>query len=399
MEATKFTPPPRNLPGSAERDWERKLLGRNGAAVGIEVTGRSFEVRREMKDRSLDFFPVLFDDDGSIREAYGVFAGVPDIVLIDSEGRIAARMRGWREGVDPPLLRMRVARLSGAPVPMLLRSQGYSGSEVCGVCHEVEHETWSLTTHATAYDTLVKHGEDENEECVSCHVVGYGEPGGFESALTTPYLEDVGCETCHGRGGPHLSGPRAEGFESTCLECHDAKHSLGFDYATFLPTVSHAANAHLAQLPLEEKQKLLAERGRPRAALLPTNAERVGSEACQDCHASEYETWAASPHAGADVGCESCHGPGGNHVGEDAAKLGSIVSLGDKCDSCAILQVCGSCHDDEAFEFEIQEKIEAQRHGTIEAGTGKPLERGAEAAGRSDAERLARAFELLDAGS
>jgi hypothetical protein len=57
------------------------------------------------------------------------------------------------------------------------------------------------------------------------------------------------------------------------------------------------------------------------------------------------------------------------------AKLGSILSLGDKCDSCVILQICGSCHDDAndpGFEFEVQEKIDRQRHGTIEAGTGNP---------------------------
>jgi hypothetical protein len=77
----------------------------------------------------------------------------------------------------------------------------------------------------------------------------------------------------------------------------------------------------------------------------------------------------------ARVGCESCHGPGGEHVKEDAVKIGNIVSLGDKCDSCVILQICGSCHDeanDPGFEFEVIEKIEAQRHGTIEPGTGKP---------------------------
>jgi hypothetical protein len=43
-----------------------------------------------------------------------------------------------------------------------------------------------------------------------------------------------------------------------------------------------------------------------------------------------------------------------------------------------ILQICGSCHDeanDPGFEFELLDKIELQRHGTIEAGTGKPLDR------------------------
>ena len=48
---------------------------------------------------------------------------------------------------------------------------------------------------------------------------------------------------------------------------------------------------------------------------------------------------------------------------------GTILSLGDKCDSCVILQICGTCHDeanDPGFAFEVIEKIEVQRHGTIE---------------------------------
>jgi len=75
------------------------------------------------------------------------------------------------------------------------------------------------------------------------------------------------------------------------------------------------------------------------------------------------------------VGCESCHGPGGDHVADGARRIGTIVSLGDKCDSCVILKICGSCHDDAndpGFEFAVQEKIDLQRHGTIEPGTGKP---------------------------
>jgi hypothetical protein len=61
-------------------------------------------------------------------------------------------------------------------------------------------------------------------------------------------------------------------------------------------------------------------------------------------------------------------------VGEGAARIGTNLSLGDKCDSCVILQICGGCHDDAndpGFEFEVQAKIDRQRHGTIEPGTGK----------------------------
>jgi peroxiredoxin len=412
--------------------------------VGVEISGRTRSVRDELRNQELDFFPVLFDDDGSIREAYATFAGVPDTFLIDPEGRIVHRIQGWRAREDPPLLKMRLAKVSGAPVPMLLRTKGYSGSNACGVCHESEHETWLFTRHSTAFDTLVKHAEETNPECVGCHVVGYGKPGGFEGTLENADLEDVGCESCHGRGGPHLSPGFVQGgdYAPACATCHDAKHSLGFEYATFLPKVSHAALDSVRTLPPGEKQRVLAALGAPRQALLPTNAAYVGSDACASCHAAEFATWASSPHAHAieplsaagqaadadclachttaygrtggfpraggvadhpdlaRVGCESCHGPGGNHVGEDQTKIGSIVSLADKCDSCVILQICGSCHDDANdpdFEFTVQDKIEAQRHGTIEPGTGRPLEAGGAARAAPGLEQmLGDAFAQLD---
>jgi peroxiredoxin len=417
--------------------------------LGIEVTGRTAAVRAVLRERGLDFFPVAFDPDGSIRAAYGSFAGVPDTFVIDAEGRIVAHVQGWRPAQDAPVMRMRLARLAGIETPMLLRSQGYSGNEACGVCHEREYETWQFTSHATAYDTLVKHGEATNPECVGCHVVGYQEPGGFVSTLETPELEDVGCETCHGRGGPHLTPAltHVTDYAPVCVTCHDTKHSLGFEYATFTPRVSHEALEYVTTLPLDRKRALLAELGAPRENLLPTGAVHVGSDACKSCHEAEYATWLASPHARAAaslrkdghqgnaaclachttafdrkggfpaggaidehrdlarVGCESCHGPGGDHIGETAPRFGTIVSLGDKCDSCVILQICGGCHDDAndpGFEFEVQAKIEAQRHGTTEPGTGQPKNASALRQSRHDPSRsthrmLSDAFALLDA--
>jgi peroxiredoxin len=388
--------------------------------VGISLAGESAAVRDALTEKGLDFFEVVFDPGHEIRNAYGATGGTPDIFLVDAEGSVTARVQGWREERDPPLMRMRVARLAGAPVPMLLHQSGYSGNEFCAVCHDRENASYELTRHSWAFDTLVRHGAERDAECVGCHVVGFGQPGGYRIGTATPDLEDVGCESCHGRGGPHLSPGFVSGgaYASACLACHDAQHSLGFDYATFLPKVSHAAQAHLLALPLPEKRRLLEERARRRPAGLPEDARYVGSEACRSCHPAEFETWAASPHARAvaslasrgqagkaeclschttahgrpggfpggasadrhpdlaRVGCESCHGPGEAHVGPDAARRGTIVSLGDKCDSCVILQICGTCHDeknDPEFEYRVEEKIERQRHGTIEAGTGRAL--------------------------
>jgi peroxiredoxin len=381
---------------------------RRPGLVGVSIANRTWSVQEALKEEGLDFFPVLLDADASIRTAYGALQGVPVVFLLDAEGRIVSRTDGWSGERDAALLKMRLAKLAGQPVPMLLHTTGYSGNEVCAVCHEAETATWELTNHATAFDTLVRHGADGRAECVSCHVVGYDRAGGYQIAKPDPALEGVGCETCHGRGGPHLSPEFAKpaSYEKSCLGCHNPEHSLGFEYASFLPRVSHEANrVHLA-LPAAERAKLLADRRAPRANVLASNAAYVGSAVCQSCHADEHARWSEQPHARAfatleakgkasdgeclrchttgldkpggyragggpqpalaGVGCESCHGPGGEHVRDGAQRKGTILRLSDKCGSCAIVQICGSCHDaanDPGFEFDVIDSVLRQRHG------------------------------------
>lgn len=387
--------------------------------IGVSIVARASEVQAALKAAGLDFFAVYADADEKIRTAYGALMSVPVLFGIDGGGRLSWRVDGWRDDRDPPLLRMRLALLAGEKPPMLLHSTGYSGTEFCAVCHPQQHDTFELTAHAQAFDTLVRHGAERDAECIGCHVVGFGEPGGYDLAKPNAALEGVGCETCHGRGGPHRSPNKVVdgAYEATCLGCHDAKHSLGFDYATFLPRVSHASNAAFAALSPVAKRKRLEEQRARREALLPTGAAYVGSEACQSCHPAEHAKWKEHPHASAlatleragkageaacldchttgygkggfpagtrpedhpglvGVGCESCHGPGGDHVARGAEKRTTIVSLADKCDSCVILQVCGSCHDpenDPGFEYEVKDKIQAQRHSDRPLAGAEPV--------------------------
>ena len=386
--------------------------------VAISVQNSPAAIRKALADLNLDFFTPYLDPGNKAAERWGVTGGVPVVTVIDAEGRIRHRSQGWSEKRDGGMLRMRVAAATGANVPMLLNAKGFTGNDACGVCHEQEYATWQYTKHATAFDTLVTHGADRRKDCVGCHVVGYEEKGGYDFATRPAHLEDVGCESCHGRGGPHLSPtfvPVVESGEDkgkkdyaqVCSTCHNPTHSLGFEFDTFHPLVSHATIAGMSN---EERAGLLE--GGPSRDLLPTSADHVGSLACQSCHTKEFETWKASPHAHAvatleakgeatnteclqchttaygkpggfpegakvadhgdlaSVGCESCHGPGGDHIGENAKRVGTILSLGDKCDSCAILKVCGSCHDDAndpGFQFEVEQRINDQRHGTIES--------------------------------
>jgi len=383
--------------------------------VAVSVMDRPVEVRAMLKELGVEVENVLLDVDRKLQGLYQLRGGVPDIFFLDGNRRVVHRIQGWRENRDPALARMTIAKIAGVKVPFLLNPRGYTGTDVCGVCHELELESWHYTKHAAAFATLVTHGAERNPECVGCHVVGFQQPGGYTIDEAPAHLEDVSCESCHGRGGPHLSKEFVKGgdYEPVCKTCHNPTHSLGFEYKSFRKNVSHL---QIAAMTPGQRERLGGSRP---TELLPTDLAYVGSEACRSCHAKEFETWQGSSHAralaslearkkaddpaclachttafglpggfaeGANaaaepdlarVGCESCHGPGEAHVAEGAKRLGTIISLGDKCDSCVILQICGTCHDDgndPGFAFEVLDKIEKQRHGTIEAGTGKPLD-------------------------
>ena len=387
-----------------------RLANPDLAIVPVSVQDRPGPIASMVADHDLEL-AMYVDPDRDAQRAYEHHLSVPDTLVIDRQGRVAARHRGAGARLEA-LITMEVRQALGVENPLLLSRDSYSGEEACRVCHGQQHASWSITNHAYAFETLAEHGEDRNPECLGCHVVGWEQAGGY--SVETPYahLEGVQCENCHGRGGPHQSPDFADvGLEAVCAECHTSKHSLHFVFAERLPLVSHAANLRFADLSIQERQALLERRDK-RERTLFARADYVGSAACQSCHAAEHSIWAAGPHGAAfetleaknqsenrdcvvchvtgfeqpggypeggaavsNVGCESCHGPGGDHVGAEQKRKGTILALADKCDSCVILQICGSCHTDEwdpNFEFELGQKLETIRHGMASTAAVAP---------------------------
>ncbi len=372
--------------------------------IAISVSNKVYVIE-DMAERFELSFPIHTDPDAKAQHAYGSRGGVPDLLILNSAREVVTRQKGWGPRIQA-IVSMSIRNTLGVTNPMLLSKEGYSGQETCQSCHTTQHATWSLSQHAHAFDTLVKHGEDTNPECLGCHTVGWEKKGGYSLDQPQPYLEAVQCENCHGRGGPHQSPEFAKvGFEAQCLTCHTPDHSLNFKFAEALPLISHAMNADVLSLSLEERVARLKQGDVFQRDLFAT-AEYVGSPACESCHVDQHKLWSERGHARAfdtlvtkneagndtclkchttgfgeiggftakdspdhlkGVGCESCHGPGGDHVAENARKKGTILRLTEKCDSCVILQICGSCHDDvndAGFEFELKEKLERIRHGS-----------------------------------
>jgi hypothetical protein len=120
----------------------------------------------------------------------------------------------------------------------------FVGDDACTKCHKKAAAFWKTTVHAHAWKTLVVGGKTGDDECVSCHVTGYGEVGGTSLGFTKK-LEDVQCETCHGPASIHVAeegleeppSVRLSTTESTCVRCHNLKHSDTFQYQAYLRDV------------------------------------------------------------------------------------------------------------------------------------------------------------------
>lgn len=135
----------------------------------------------------------------------------------------------------------------------------FVGVEVCQRCHMPEYAQWLTTGHAKAWQTLVDGKKESTPECISCHVVGYKQPGGFSTSDDAVKLANVQCENCHGMGTKHEAMPAQpqKVTEATCRTCHNATTSPLFDFATFQPHVVHQGVANLPPLPVNPAKAMM----------------------------------------------------------------------------------------------------------------------------------------------
>ena len=146
---------------------------------------------------------------------------------LEKQSLVLAEVRGASGIGKTALTEHLIAMLrSDTPRPLVLR----------GRCFERESVPYK------AFDALVEGNQDFNEECVGCHVVGFGRKGGFANAKATPELANVQCEACHGPGSIHAESPAA-GYGAagarSCLRCHDPQNSPEFDFYSYWPKIRH----------------------------------------------------------------------------------------------------------------------------------------------------------------
>ena len=130
------------------------------------------------------------------------------------------------------------AQQSAAATQAQLAGDHFLGEKNCRRCHEKEYQMYSKQAHAHAFATLVKNQRDSTPECLPCHTVGMGQPGGFVSKQVTPEMVNVQCENCHGMGTKHPEPGSIVGPE-VCRTCHSTTQDPQFNFEEAVSKIVH----------------------------------------------------------------------------------------------------------------------------------------------------------------
>lgn len=342
-------------------------------------------------------FPVLQDVDHAIARAVEA-TGTPSALLVEPTAKkqytVLDAWYPYTPGSNVPVL-MRASKNPFGP----FTKDTYVGNDACGSCHTEEMQSWYLTHHSIAWGTLRVSDKDTDPACTSCHVTGAGQPTGWVAEGTSP-LVDVGCEACHGPGGPHDGN--VTDAKTQCAGCHDKDHSIAFSYEKGLAPLDHFKASSMTEIDFRAAREDLVDGKVARDLLAFPSGRTLGAEACASCHPAETADWKASKHREAmtqlpphhaeakvecvachataltsgpgtrdladyrtseGVGCESCHGPGEAHVAAGGGKE-NIVGLGASCPVCVIEAVCTSCHTSGWDPlWDLDKKLPMANHG------------------------------------
>lgn len=114
-----------------------------------------------------------------------------------------------------------------AKLPPLPHKEMYLGAATCQACHVEQYDFWKATKHGTAFASLEETGDQWRQDCIACHVLGYGQA--FIAPADAEPFKDVQCENCHGLNPQHPLDPAAHKWtkieEKACLVCHNKEQT------------------------------------------------------------------------------------------------------------------------------------------------------------------------------
>ncbi|MFH1689295.1 MAG: multiheme c-type cytochrome [Candidatus Eisenbacteria bacterium] len=160
---------------------------------------------------------------------------------VPSDAAMALLLKEHKIAIEDATKRRAAANRSAAkPSESLYREECLGAEATCGRCHKPQMDQWAETAHARAFATLENAHQATNPECLRCHTTCYLDMPLDGSVSVANALKDVQCESCHGKATEHArDGSYGSVTASTCGRCHDKENSPNFDFAEYLPKVTH----------------------------------------------------------------------------------------------------------------------------------------------------------------
>ena len=227
------------------------ILGGDVRQPSSEVTkvNQSYLLATTNQARALGEVRAVFDG-ADVRDVTGDVKLMVDLILQDAD--IKRFSSDYRRTVRDVILNIdRPASQAENRVPGVQPMASFVGSSACASCHAKSYAIWEKSGHAHAFETLVRKDSDGDPACISCHVVGLGEPSGYMRNKSVDHLKGVGCESCHGPASEHvrLRSTAAPGEdvlikmrpvgEGQCVQCHHGEFSRPFVFEEFWKSVKH----------------------------------------------------------------------------------------------------------------------------------------------------------------
>ncbi len=159
---------------------------------------------------------------------------------VGEKPEIAKLVKDFEDAFNEKLRKVEKERAAEAATQNSQATDHFLGADLCIRCHADEGKQWKTTSHSLAWQTLVDAKKDATPECITCHVVGYKQPGGFQANTDAARLGNVQCENCHGMGTRHEE--YAKNFKitpATCTQCHHGENDPEFDWDKKLPRIVH----------------------------------------------------------------------------------------------------------------------------------------------------------------
>jgi len=170
------------------------------------------------------------------------------------------------------------------------------------------------------------------------------------------------CTSCHKTTGEKGHGGLVAEGRDLCLACHEDKKDHNPAATCF------SAGCHSDIHGSDKDKFFIASRTEEYPGFFQSTegASFVGSSVCLACHDDKCTWWGQSIHSAGDYdehkapelqGCESCHGPGGNHYGRLAGIGRFEEAYTDEID-----QVCLKCHRDEMYMPDYEDSTHVKAH-------------------------------------